>query len=175
MEEFIIAFLGLKEGKHEFKYHIDQTFFKAFENSLLEDAEVDVKLTLEKTSTMLVLNLSANGKTVCPCDRCGDDFTLPFLSKDRVIVKFGDRTNNNSTDEILYLPHGSHEIDISHSIYEMIILSLPNKRVHQKIEDCNQKVIRQLAEFKALAESSKIEKEADPRWDALKKLKINKK
>lgn len=177
MEEFIIPFLGLKEGKHEFKYHIDHTFFKAFENSLLEDAEVDVKLILEKTSTMLILNLSAKGDAVFPCDRCGDDFTLPIKSKDRLIVKFGESLPEADTDGIIFLPPGSHEIDISHPIYEMIILGLPNKRVHKKLEDCNQEVIKRLAEFKVLSKKIKEEEEEkkeeyiDPRWDALKKFK----
>lgn len=172
MEEFIIPFLGLKEGKHEFNYHIDHTFFKAFENSLLEDAEVDVKVILEKTSTMLILNLSANGETVFPCDRCGEDFTLSFLSQDRIIVKIGESLVNEDEDEIIFLPAGAHEIDISHPIYEMLILGLPNKRVHKEIEDCNQDAIARLAEFGAIENQLKEEEEeTDPRWDVLKKLK----
>lgn len=174
MEEFIIPFLGLKEGKHEFNYHIDHTFFKAFENSLLEDAEVDVKVILEKTSTMLILNLSANGETVFPCDRCGDDFTLPITSKDRIIVKIGESLVTEDEDEIIFLSPGAHEIDISHPIYEMIILGLPNKRVHKNIEDCNQEVIARLAEFGVIENPTKEEEkeeDTDPRWDALKKLK----
>lgn len=74
MKEFIIPFFGLKEGKHEFSFVIGQAFFEAFENSLLDDADVTVKLELEKLSTMLILNFKAKGTTRVSCDRCGDDF-----------------------------------------------------------------------------------------------------
>ena len=169
MEEFIIPFFGLKEGTHEFKFKIDRLFFEAFESSLLEDAEVEVKLELEKRSSMLVLDFKAKGKTVVPCDRCGDDFDLPIKTKERIFVKFGDEAFEQ-TDDILVLTHDSHEIDVSHLIYEMIVISLPNKRVHSKKSDCNQEALERLKKLRIKAEELKA-KNTDPRWDALKKLK----
>src|SRR5690554_1718771 len=169
MEEFIIPFFGLKEGNHEFKFNIDQSFFEAFESSLLEDAEIEVKLELEKRSNMLVLDFKAKGKTVVPCDRCGDDFEMPIKAKEKIFVKFGDEAFEQ-TDDILVLSHDSHEIDVSHHIYEMIVLSLPNKRVHDKKSDCNQEAIERLKQLRIKEEELKA-KNTDPRWDALKKLK----
>ncbi len=167
MKEFIIPFFGLKEGIHKFKFNIDRSFFEAFESSLIEDAEIEIKLELEKTSSMLVLDFKAKGKTAVPCDRCGDDFTLPIKAKERVYVKFGDETYDQ-TDDILVLSHETHEIDVSHLIYEFLVLSLPNKRVHTKKSDCNQEAIERLEQFKIKEEEIKT---TDPRWDALKKLK----
>src|SRR5690554_3248040 len=135
MEEFIIPFFGLKEGKHEFNFSIDQTFFEAFENSLLDDAEIEVKLKLEKTSSMLILDFKTKGETRVPCDRCGDDFNLTIKSKERIFVKFGEETFDQ-TDDIIVLSPGSHEIDISHPLYELLVLGLPNKRTHKKKSDC---------------------------------------
>jgi len=168
MKEFIIPFFGLKEGKHEFKFNIDRLFFEAFENSLLEDAEIEVKLELEKTSTMLTLDYRAKGKTMTFCDRCGDDFALSIKSKERIFVKFGDESFEQ-TDDILVLSHDSHEIDVSHHIYEMIVLSLPNKRMHTKQSDCNQDALERLKQFKSKEEEK--DEITDPRWDVLKKLK----
>lgn len=169
MEEFIIPFFGLKEGTHEFRFTIDRSFFEAFESSLLEDAEIEVKLELEKRSNMLVLDFKAKGETVVPCDRCGDDFELPIKTKERIFVKFGDESFEQ-TDDILILSHDSHEIDVAHHIYEMIVISLPNKRVHSKKSECNQDAIERLKQLKIEAEELKAEI-TDPRWDALKKLK----
>lgn len=170
MEKFIIPFFGLKEGKHEFNFSIDRTFFEAFENSLLDDAEIELKLKLEKTSSMLILDFKAKGKTTVPCDRCGDDFNLTIKTKERIFVKFGDESFDQ-TDDILVVNQGTHEIDISHPVYEMLVLGLPYKRVHKKTVDCNQEVIQQLAEFKSVEDDIEEEENTDPRWDALKKLK----
>lgn len=165
MKEFIIPFFGLKEGKHEFKFIIGQSFFEAFENSLLDDADVTVKLNLEKLSTMLILNFKAKGTTRVSCDRCGDDFDLPINTSHKLIVKFGEEAFEQ-TDDIVVLHHDAHDFDVSQEIYEMLVLSLPNKRVHARKSDCNQEAIELLKSFK-----SNEEENTDPRWDALKKLK----
>jgi len=164
MKEFIIPFSGLKTGKHEFKFKIDHTFFEAFDQALLEDANLNADLVLEKTESMLILNLNAKGFTHVPCDRCGDYFDLPIESSERVIVKFGDE-EFEQTDEIIVLRPEEYEIDVSQRIYEMIVLNLPNKRVHQNPEDCNQEVLEKLNEING------PEEDIDPRWEALKKLK----
>lgn len=166
MKEFIIPFFGLKEGKHEFKFDINHSFFEAFENSLLENGTIEVILKLEKSSTMLMLNFEANGTTSIPCDRCGDDFNLPIHASERTIVKFGDE-EFEQTDEIVILHHDTHEIDVSQRIYEMLILSLPEKRVHLDIDDCNSEVLKRLYISKSKEEKNRM----DPRWDALNKLK----
>ena len=46
----------------------------------------------------------------------------------------------------------------------MIVLAIPNKRVHESEEDCNQDVLDELDDYES-------EEETDPRWDALKNLK----
>lgn len=165
MKEFIIPFFGLKEGKHEFNFVIGQSFFEAFENSLLDDADVTVKLKLEKLSNMLILNFKVKGTTRVSCDRCGDDFDLPIKTSERLIVKFGDEAFDQ-TDEIIVLQHDAHDYDVSQEIYEMLILSLPNKRVHPRKSDCNPEAIERLKSFKSNEEDN-----TDPRWDALKNLK----
>lgn len=166
MKEFIIPFFGMKEGKHEFKFKIDQAFFEAFESNLLEQPNIDVRFEIEIMSTMLILRFEAEGTYQDFCDRCGDELTLNIEAEDKLIVKFGDETFDE-TDEIIMLSHDTHEIDISHRIYEMLVLALPNKRVHASIDDCNPEVLNH-EDYK---EESEEEQEMDPRWDALKKLK----
>ncbi len=166
MKEFIIPFFGLKQGLHEFNFKIDQTFFDAFESNLIEDPDIDVKFEIEIMSTMLIMTFEAVGTFVAPCDRCGEYLKIPITADERTIVKFGDETYDQ-TDEIIMLSHNTHEIDISHRIYEMLVLAIPNKRVHPSIEDCDADVLNH-DDYK---EESEEEEELDPRWDALKKLK----
>ena len=68
-----------------------------------------------------------------------------------------------------FLPTGSNSIDVSHIIYESIILAVPQKKVHPGIENGSLKseIIEKLEELKP--KKNFIEK-TDPRWDKLKDL-----
>ena len=49
-------------------------------------------------------------------------------------MKFGDEFNDDN-DEMLILPHGEFQVDVSQYIYEMIVLSVPSKRIHPGVKD----------------------------------------
>lgn len=165
MKEYVIPIYGLKPGKHHYDFEIDQSFFEVFESELLRDADLKVSLDLEKSSNMIQLYFSANGNGTVDCDRCGDDMTISLTCSEKVIVKFSEEPSPDE-DEIIVLAPSEHELDVSRRIYEMIVLNMPTKRVHEKIEDCNQEAIKRLSTIED-RESDDI----DPRWEALRKLK----
>jgi uncharacterized metal-binding protein YceD (DUF177 family) len=164
-QDFVIPFVGLKLGKHIFDFKINQTFLHSYDYNEFERLDAEVKLTFDKKSTFLELDFKHKGIVEVNCDRSGELFDLPIKGKLKLIVKFGEFFNNEH-DEILVLPHGTAEVDVSQYIYEMIFLSIPAKRLHPDIK-----------KDKPLYESdSNIEtQETDPRWDNLKKLIINNK
>lgn len=166
MKEFVLAFYGLKPGIHTYNFEIGKTFFSAFENSLIENADFHVTLSLDKQPTMLTLSFSGKGEIRDFCDRCGDPLTMKSEVSDEIIVKFGDE-DYEQTDEILVLSRDTHDVDIAPMIYEMIALHLPSKRVHKNRSACNAEVLAKLSE----KESRNEQNETDPRWEALKKLK----
>ena len=93
------------------------------------------------------------------------------------MVKFGNEYNDEDTD-ILILPHGEYEINIQQYIYELIVLSVPIKRVHPGVKDgtLNSDILKKLDE---LSPKINLEKEVkgddiDPRWNTLKKLLTDK-
>ncbi|WP_294820617.1 DUF177 domain-containing protein [uncultured Flavobacterium sp.] len=172
-KDFLIPFVGLKQGKHQFEFEIDKKFFDGFGFDEYNDVNIKVSLVLEKMSTMLELNFKHKGTVNVPCDLSNEDFDLPVKGKLRLIVKFGDEFNNDN-DEILVVPHGEYQVDVSQYIYEMIVLSVPSKRVHPGIKDgtLDTAILDKLNE---LAPKEKVRKEepkenTDPRWDELKKL-----
>jgi len=174
--EYLIPFIGLKLGKHQFDYQIDKTFFDRFEYDEFESCNVKVDVVLEKKSTMLELHFKHKGTVHVPCDLTGEPFDLPIKGKINVVVQFGDAFNNEN-EELLILPHGEHQVDVSQYIYEMIVLSIPLKRIHPGVKDGTLKseAIEKLQELtvKAKKEETKSE-ETDPRWDQLKKLLTDK-
>ena len=169
MKEFTIPFVGLKEGKHQFEFTIDKTFFAHFEYDDFSQASLQGQLTLDKKSTFLELHFEVSGLVVLPCDVSMELFDYPIEAAFDLIVKFGIPPDKPS-DEILVLPEGSYQIDVWHYFYEIVVLSLPQKRVHPGIEDGTLKseIVEKL---KALEpKETHLKGSEDPRWNKLKDL-----
>lgn len=176
-KEFLIPFVGLKQGKHQFEFDINKAFFDYFEFDEFNDVNVKVNLILEKQSTMFELHFTHKGTVNVPCDLSNEDFDLPVKGSLDIVVKFGDEYNDEN-DEILILPHGEYQVDVSQYIYEMIVLSVPSKRIHPGIKDgtMDKAILERLNELapKATSEEHEEEDNTDPRWDELKKLLTDK-
>ena len=48
LTEFVLPFIGLKDGKHIFEFDIDTTFFNAFEFNDFDRPAIKVKLLFDK-------------------------------------------------------------------------------------------------------------------------------
>jgi uncharacterized metal-binding protein YceD (DUF177 family) len=177
LNEYLIPFVGLKLGKHQFGYQISKTFFDHFEYEEFESANIQVDVLLEKKSLMLELHFEHKGTVNVPCDLTGEMFDLPIEGSGKVVVQFGEEFNNEN-EELLVLPHGENEVDVSQYIYEMIALSVPLKRVHPGVKDGTLKsaALDKLNELEVteIKEEVEEEKEIDPRWDKLKQLLTDK-
>ena len=167
--EFLIPFIGLKDGLHRFDFKIDNKFFVGFDFLDFQNAHIQVSLIFEKKTTLLELNFSAKGQVTVPCDITTEPFKLPIDTAFKLVVKFGS-VENDDDDEILILPHGSHEIQIAQYIYEMIVLSVPQKKVHPGIAEGTLKseILEKLKDLQP--QEKPISDETDPRWDKLKDL-----
>jgi uncharacterized metal-binding protein YceD (DUF177 family) len=176
-KEYLIPFIGLKLGKHHFEYQISNKFFEIFDYHEFQNSDIKVNLVLEKKSTMLELSFKHKGTVNVPCDLTGEEFDLPIKGKMNLIVRFGE-TFNNDNEELLILPHGEFEIDVAQYIYEMIVLSVPLRRVHPGVKDGSLKTeaLTKLNELtvKEQKEENKKEENIDPRWDKLKQLLTDK-
>lgn len=172
--EYVIPFGGLKLGKHQFSFKVSNTFFSSFGYEDFNKAAIDITAVLEKTATILELMLSGAGYVNVDCDLSREPFDLPIASELEMVIKFGEEFNDES-EEILILPHGEHEVDISQYIYEMIVLAVPQKRIHPGVADGSLKseVLDKLREMEP-KQDRKTDETYDPRWDALKKLLTDK-
>ena len=176
LSEYLIPFIGLKLGKHQFEYQINNTFFETFDFDEFENSAVKVNVVLEKKSTLMELTLKHKGTVNVPCDLTGEFFDLPVKGKINVVVQFGEQFNNDN-EELLILPHGEHQLDIKQYIYELIVLSIPLKKTHPGIKDGTLKTpaLDKLKELSLNHQKQKIEQEEiDPRWDKLKQLLTDK-
>ena len=164
----MIKFSGLKEGMHLFNYELGNKFFKNFDYYDFLDAKLFAKLELEKQSTLLNLKFSFNGEIEVQCDVSMESFNLDLETEHSVVVKFKDDIISTD-DKVIFMPAGSHSIDVSHLIYESIILAVPQKKVHPGIENGSLKseIVEKL---EALKPKKNFKEKTDPRWDKLKDL-----
>lgn len=172
LKEFVISFIGLKEGEHRFEYQIDKKFFDAFNYEEYEKADIVVDLIFVKKTTLLELDFSYQGTVQVPCDLTGELFDLETKGSLSLIVKFGEAFNDEN-EEILVIPHSEHQISVAQYIYEMIALGVPSKRVSPMAQDeeKNTAIFEKLEELNKNETSNDI---ADPRWGKLKELLIDK-
>jgi len=174
LKQFNIQFVGLKEGKHLFNYTIDNKFFEAFNFDEYENSSIKVSLTFVKKSTLFELTFSANGTVEVPCDLTNELFNQEVASELPLVVNFGP-VYNDYNEEILILPHEAYEFNVAQFIYEMIVLAVPNKRVHPKVLDgtMESEALNKLQEL-TIKEQKTVDN-TDPRWDKLKNLTTEKK
>ena len=164
----MIPFTGLSLGGHDFQFEVRDEFFEHFEYSELEHADIKVNVLLDKQPAMLTLDFDIKGNVDFICDRCQESYSREISGTERLIVKFGE-DQSQSTDEIIILSLSANKIDLSQHIFEYINLLFPYRRVHPDDingnSGCNQEMIEKLKSLENV-------KQADPRWDALKKINL---
>ncbi|MFB9056914.1 DUF177 domain-containing protein [Mariniflexile ostreae] len=176
LKEFTIPFVGLKTGKHHFEYKIDKKFFEYFEYEDFNDADVHVALVLDKKETLLDLHFKIYGTVNVNCDVTNEPYNQEVESEFDLVIKFGEEYNDEYED-ILIVPHGTYEVSIQQYVYELIVLSVPTKRVHPGVEDGSLKsdILDKLEALSPKLKDVKEEEEdIDPRWNTLKKLLTDK-
>ena len=171
---FVIPFRGLKEGKHQFEYIVGNTFFDVYQYEDILGSDIKVKLDFIKKSTILELSFSATGEVKIACDVSNELYQQPIKAELNLVVKFGEAYNDED-EEILIIPHEAYEIDVAQYIFEMIVLSLPSKRVHPGVIEGTLKsdILDKLEELQPKEKNNN--KFSDPRWDKLKELLTDKK
>lgn len=174
--EYIIPFVGLKIGMHEFEFNVDDKFFESIEYSLIQKGNVHVHFTLDKKETMMIGQFRLDGVVHTACDRCSAPLKTRINGEYQLIYKFG---NEPAEDESLVIVYPEEfEINLKDSINEFVTVSLPARVVHENEEDCDEEMLELLNEYminsnfhEAPETTIEDEEELDPRWAALKKLK----
>ncbi len=173
-KEFNIPFSGLKQGKHEFDYTIENKFFESFGYNEFNDASIRLHVVLNTMSATMELEMQADGSVNVDCDTTGEPYDQKISGSLELVVKFGDEYNDEN-DEILIIPHSEHRLNIAQYVYEMLVLAVPQKRVHPGVLDGTLKseALKKLEELHP-KETREDKENNDPRWDELKKLRTDK-
>jgi len=174
LKQFSIPFTGLKIGKHQFDFEIDNSFFDAFEYSLVKKGNLKAEVELDKQETMLILQFRIKGTIVLDCDKCLAEFEAPLSIQERQIVKFAEDELESDDLEIIVLSKKESEINVAELIYEFITVSVPYIKICEENGTgvkCDQEMIARLESLAVGSQQEEEQQNDDPRWAALKKLK----
>ncbi|MFK7783954.1 MAG: DUF177 domain-containing protein [Crocinitomicaceae bacterium] len=188
-KQFIIPFVGLKQGKHEFQFEVTDKFFETFEYSIIQEGDVNIDFTLDKKDTMMVGEFQLNGHVNTSCARCNDPIEVPIEGEFRLVYKFATEPTEDETLVIVFPEE--FEINIKHSILEFINVLVPARAVHPEGE-CNEEMLDHLSNYivysvdededdneydsdddrsEEFDDEQQDDEPVDPRWAALKNLK----
>ena len=165
-----IRIAGLNDGEHRQVFEIKDKFFKAYEDSEVKTGEFIVNTLVVLRGLDRKVTINIEGKiTNLLCDYCAKGLEWAISTTLNFVIKESEK-EMESTDEIIYVLPNQHQVDIDHLIFEMINLSIPNKRTHNKSErkdgSCDKEMLQLIEEY-AIKTNDKI----DPRWAVLNKLK----
>lgn len=168
LKKFTIPFVGLKQGNHLFEYQIDNTFFEAFAFDEFHSSAIQVHVDFLKKATFFELSFLIKGTVNVDCDLSLEPFDQEIQSEFKLIVRFGPEFNDEN-EEILILPHEAYELNVSQYIYETIVLAIPQRKIHPKVQDgsMESEALKKLNELELKEDTTET---VDPRWDKLKDL-----
>ena len=138
LQPFVIPLSGLTQGGTQFNWRADGKFFGNSGNSEILNADLEVDVHVEKAMRFFGVDAAISGKVTVLCDRCLEELELPVDTGFKLSVKFGEtaETADAGDREIVMIPDGSMELDLSQFVYDYTCISLPMRRVHPEGE-CN--------------------------------------
>lgn len=178
--DFDIEFVKLKNGIHSFEYRLNDLFFEEFANSEINGANVNVKLEITKSDSLMIADLHCDGVLKLACDRCLGTLDYPVTTQFKTIYHLNaavekiDEASEVNVD-IVYLNASQYKINVATSIYESFLPALPMVKKCEDVANgrCDEDMLQRLS--KEYTDLSQPES-SDPRWDELKKwLEQNKK
>ena len=133
-ENFIIPLNGLTAGKNEFFLHAGKEFFDSFENQEIFDADLQIRVLVEKSGRYIGVDCDIEGEVTVECDRCLEMLDMPIDTQVRLSVKFGDEQaaelGQDGEREVIFVKEDEAQLDMSQIVYDYTCLALPMQRTH---------------------------------------------
>lgn len=170
---YAINVARLKQGQHKETFEIGKAFFEHFDHSLIQEADIQAKLSMNKTLSHLDVQFHFEGWVELPCDRCNLPYQQPISRDDRIIYSFNEGQQYDYA-EVIYVDRDESDLSIIQELYDFVSLALPMRRVPDfGLHRCDPDTLKAMGldENGDPLPENEEDREIDPRWEALKKLK----
>lgn len=172
---FEIAFVGLKQGVHEFNYTVNDKFFVEKGSPEFTNCTANIKLLLDKKSSFMLLKFEIGGKADITCDRCGNPLGMDIWDEFNMLIKLVENPDEMNAQEedpdVQYISRSASHIDVGDWIYEFVLLSFPLQKMCSNKEiggpQCNMEVLEKLKAMEVKEEQTN----ANQLWKGLEQFK----
>ena len=168
-KQFDIRFGLLTLGYHQQEVEINQSFFERYNNEQITDANVIIKINIDRKENMVSLDFELEGTLVSYCDICLEELTIFVEKHEILILNIVGEAKESDDENIIFLGEKEYFFNTEQVINEYIMSLIPMRKTHQEIEKtpCNQQMLDLIEQAKA-----KPSPAFDERWEALKDIKI---
>lgn len=168
MSDLTINISKLSEGTHQYDLEAETGNVGLDERFI---GSVSVHANLEKTGRQLHLRASLKAKGKFTCDRCLDEFGKEVGARYEIVYLTDEgMTPGSKEEEVQYIHADTTILDLGEDVRQFLVLAIPQKLLCK--EDC--RGLCPVCGVNRNKVKCKCEtKEADPRWDALKKMSLN--
>ncbi len=174
IKEFILPYKGLNNGVHTYKFDINHSFFKHFEMSRIQEAELELDVTLDKQDNLSTVLLYCEGTFKSICDRCLAQVDLPLDFEDRIYINYGGVVDDD--ESVIYLDWDESELDLTNIVYELIHVNLPISNIpdceSEDFQQCDKITLNKMAQLST--DKPEGSSETNDLWLELKKIKFKK-
>ncbi len=172
-KKYTIDIAQLEPKAYHFEMEADGDFFKDVDIVGFVTGSFTAGIDLEKSDTMLDLDIKLEGALRLICDRSLDEFDMPLKAHQKLILKFGDH-DEDLDDELRMIQRGTQRIDLYQDLFDIVMLSIPMKKLHPRYAEEQESGVAGKVVYQTEPLTEEKEKEAiDPRWAALKNIKFN--
>lgn len=166
-DDMTIRFSGLKPGRYNYHFKLDDAFFEKYENDELCGGNVEIAAVMERLEHMLMFSFELKGELTTWCDRCLGELRLPVEGEEKLCVRFSD-SEVCEDEDVVVLPEKAFEKDLSQWLYEYTAVRLPMQHIHPE-GGCDPDMLSRIMSEEQIEQQKATT--TDPRWDALKELK----
>jgi uncharacterized metal-binding protein YceD (DUF177 family) len=172
-----IQHTGLKNDVHLFDFQLNGEFFANFEHSIIKQCDIKISIVFDKRIEPYHTKIQIDGTVQTECDRCNALFPLKIMADYELYIKYtGEHSDGDDSEtEIIFITRDEPEIDFTKLIYDLLHLNIP---IYKTCDDagsgavCDEEMLKTINQYLQKPEKE-TNKEIDPRWEKLKKLKDN--
>lgn len=127
--QYKVQLAGKADGRYTQEFVCDTTFFRNMENTEVSDADIAVRLDMQKKNEAFDLTFTCIGDMHIPCDRCLDPMDHHVDTTYHLTVKYGEKYDDAS-DDLLIIPYSDSFLNVAYMLYDTIMLTIPLRHVH---------------------------------------------
>lgn len=123
LKHFSIPIQGLKNGKHEYAFIINDEVLSCFDFGLLDHGDFEAKVIIERMSGHWDFSFKISGNMHTECDRCTAGISIPLQASENYVIKVGEERGMN--DKVIHILSSDFEFNVAKYLYESACHKIP--------------------------------------------------